>query len=199
MRPFKSLISTAEGLATSTGVAILAATTNANVLQTGGWFTSHAFVVGALSAGVFGGARVVGSGAGKIGLVIIGALLSGEAYNFAATAERIVVERENGAAPLKDALVKHSAAQEKLAQAEEAPVSSARLEQAKADKQTKDDAVTKEASDGCKSECRRKQGLADKAQDELVAAVAEAEQMHQVAIAAAKAVDRRGKGTPVAG
>lgn len=181
------LLSTAEGLATSTGVAILCATTNANVLQTGGWFTSHALLVAALSAGVFAGARVVGMGAGKLGLVIVGALLAGEAYNFSATAERIVVERENGAAPLRDAAAKHTAALAKLKQAEGAPVSSVRLEQAKADKQAKDDAVTKEASDGCKSECHRKQGLADKAQEEVVAATTEAEQMHQAAIDEAKA------------
>lgn len=187
MNSLKSLITTAEGLATATGVAILGCTTNANVLATGGWFTSHALLVAALSAGVFAGARVAGMGAGKIGLVIIGALLAGEAYNFSATAERIVVERENGAAPLKDAAAKHTAAIAKLKQAETAPVTSARLEQAKADKQAKDDAVTKEASDGCKSECHRKQALADKAQDEVIAATKEAEDMHQQAIDEAKA------------
>lgn len=181
------LFSTAEGLATSTGVAILFATTNANVLQTGGWFSSHAILVAALSAGVFAGARVVGLGAGKVGLVIIAALVAGEAFNFSATAERIVVERENQAAPLKDALAKHDAAVARLLRVQKSPVTSARLEQAKADKEAKDEAVTKEASDGCKSECRRKQAIADKAQDELVAATSEAEQMHQAEIDAAQA------------
>lgn len=180
-------ISTAEGLATAVGIAILAATTNANVLQTGGWLTSHAVLVASLSAGVFAGARVVGMGAGKIGLVIIAALLAGELFNFSATAERIVVERENGAAPLKDALVKRNAAIDRLEALQGSEPTSVRLTQAKTDKKAKDDAVTKEASDGCKTECKRKQGLADVAQAELVAALAEAEQMHQAEIEAAKA------------
>jgi hypothetical protein len=174
-------------LATSTGVAILAATTNANVLQTGGWFTSHALVVGALSAGVFAGARVIGQGAGKMALVIIAALAAGETYNFFATGERTVMEREAGAAPLRDALTRHNAAVQKLAALEQAEPTSARLKIAREAKADADDAVTKEASDGCKSECHRKQGLADKAQAELVAAVAEAEQTHEAEVEAGKA------------
>lgn len=173
-------------LSTLVGCAILCATTNANVLQTGGWLTSHALLVATLSAGVFAGARVVGVGAGNLGLVIIAALFAGEAYNFSATAERIVVERENGATPLKDAMEKHNQSVTKLHDLESSDPSSPRLQQAHTDKSAADDAVTKEASDGCKTECRRKQGLADKAQAELVAALAEAEQQHQIDIETAK-------------
>ncbi len=188
MSTLKSMISTAEGLATTTGVAILAATTNANVLQTGGWFTSHALVVGTLSAGVFAGARVVGFGAGKIGLVIVGALLAGEAYNFSATAERIVVERENGAAPLKDALAKHNQAVARLQDLESSEIGSARLTLAKQAKAQADAAVEAEAREGgCKSVCRMKQAEADKAQAELQAAIADAESQHAAEIDAARA------------
>jgi hypothetical protein len=181
-------LSTAEGLATSTGVAILFSTTNANVLQTGGWFTSHAMLVAALSAGVFAGARVVGLGAGNLGLVIIAALVAGEAYNFSATAERIVVERENSAAPLKDAMAKHNSSLAKLKTAEGDQIDSVRLTLAKQAKVEADKAADAEAHDGgCKSVCRMKQAEADKAQTELNAALTEAQQMHDAAIDAAKA------------
>ncbi len=180
-------ITSAKGLATVTGAGILFAATNANILQTGGWQTSHALLVASLSLGVFAGARVIGLGAGKMALVIIAALAAGETYNFFATGERTVVEREAGAAPLRDALAKHNAAVSKLAALQQAEPTSARLQIARQAKAAADDAVTKEASDGCKSECHRKQGLADKAQAELVAAVAEAEQIHQAEIEAVKA------------
>jgi len=177
----------ARRLSTWVGISILAATTNCNVLQTGGWLTSHAILVAALSAGVFAGARVVGLGAGKMGLIIVAALVAGELFNFSATAERIVIERENGAAPLKDAMAKHNQAVTNLNQLENADPMSPRVKQARADKKAADDAVTKEASDGCKSECRRKQDLADKAQQELVSALAEAEQIYQGQIESAQA------------
>jgi hypothetical protein len=119
--------------------------------------------------------------------VIIAALAAGETYNFFATAERTVVEREAGAAPLRDALTKHNAAVERLAVLEQADPSSARLTIARQAKSDADQAVAKEASDGCKSECHRKQGLADQAQAELVTAVAEAQGMHNTEVEAAKA------------
>jgi hypothetical protein len=180
-------ITSAKGLATFTGAGILFAATNANILQTGGWQSSHALLVASLSLGVFAGARVIGLGAGRMALVIIAALAAGETYNFFATGERTVIERETGAAPLRDALARHNAAVQKLAALEQVEPISARLKIAREAKTNADDAVTKEASDGCKSECRRKQGLADKAQAELVAAVAEAEQTHEGEIKAAKA------------
>ncbi len=180
-------ITSAKGLATVTGAGILFAATNANILQTGGWQTSHALLVASLSLGIFAGARVVGQGAGKMALVIIAALAAGETYNFFATGERTVIEREAGAAPLRDALAKHTAAISKLAALEQAEPTSARLKIARQAKADADEAVTREASDGCRSECHRKQGLADKAQAELVGAVSEAEQMHDAEIAAAKA------------
>ena len=183
-------ISTAEGLATVTGVAILAASTNANVLNTGGWMSSHAMLVAALSLGVFAGARVVGSGvAGKIGLVIVAALVAGEAFNFSATAERIVVEREAGAAPLKDAAAKHTAALEKLRQIETGRASSPRLLLASEAKKAADAAYDKELREGgrCLTICKGLKANADAAQAEVVAAITEAEDMKAKSIEAAKA------------
>jgi len=184
----RSYINTPQGLATAIGVAILAASTNANVLQTGGWLSSHALLVASLSAGVFAGARVVGMGAGKIGLVIVSALLAGEAYNLSATAERIVVERENGAAPLKDAAAKHTSAIEKLRQIETGRAGSPRLSLASEQKKTADKAYQKELREGgrCLSICKGLKDDAGKAALEVTAAAQEAQQLHAKAIEAAK-------------
>lgn len=182
-------ISTAEGLATIVGVGILAATTNANVLQTGGWLTSHAVLVASLSAGVFAGARVVGMGAGKIGLVIIAALLAGELFNFSATAERIVVERENGAAPLRAQREAHDAAARRASEVSAAPARSARLDRAVEAHSKARAAYEKELREGgrCKTICNGLKDDSIKAAAEVTAAAQEAQQLHAAAIEAAKA------------
>jgi hypothetical protein len=183
-------ISTPEGLATAVGVVILGATVNANVIQTGGWFTSHALLVSALSAGVFAGARVVGAGAaGKIAAVIVVALTAGELFNFSATAERIVVERENGAAPLKAAMEKHSQAVTKLHQLESAPIKSERLSLALEAQKKAQAAYQLELRTGgrCKSICNGLKDDAAKADAEVTAAASEAQKLHTAAIEAAKA------------
>jgi hypothetical protein len=183
-------ISTPRGLATVTGATILAAATNANVMATGGYFTSHAALVIALSIGVFAGARVIGSGeAGKIAAVIIIALFSGELYNFSATGERIVVERENGAAPLKDALAKHNAALAKLHDLEGGTIASARLTLATTAEAKAKAAYEKELREGgrCKSICNGLKAEADKASVEVADAAQEAQKLHAAAIEAAKA------------
>lgn len=183
-------IRTPEGLATVIGAGILTMSTNANVMTTGGYFTSHAGLVIALSAGVFAGARVVGSGvAGKIGLVIVAALIAGEAFNFSATAERIVVEREAGAVPLKDAAAKHTAALEKLRRIETGRAISPRLLLASEAKKAADAAYDKELREGgrCLTICKGLKAKADAAQTEVVAAITEAESMKVKSIEAAKA------------
>lgn len=183
-------ISTPRGLATVTGATILAAATNANVMATGGYFTSHAALVIALSIGVFAGARVIGSGeAGKIAAVIIIALFSGELYNFSATGERIVVERENGAAPLKDALAKHNAALAKLGNLQNAQVTSARLTLATTAAAKAKASYEKELREGgrCARICNGLKAEADKASAEVADAAQEAEKLHAKAIEDAKA------------
>ncbi len=185
----RSYINTPQGLATAIGVAILAASTNANVLQTGGWLSSHALLVASLSAGVFAGARVVGMGAGKIGLVIVAALICGEGYNLSATAERIVVEREANAAPLRDARAKHDAALAKLSATDAAAPASARLTLALAVQSKADASYQKELREGgrCLTICKGLKDDAEKAALEVTAAAQEAQQLHAKAIEAAKA------------
>lgn len=183
------ILSTPEGLATTTGVVILAASTNANVLNTGGWFSSHAILAAALSLGVFVGARVVGSNvSGTIAAVIIVALGCGEAYNFSATAERIVVERENGAAPLRDARARHDIALAKLSAAEAGKVRSARLTLALSAQTKAQAAYQKELREGgrCKTICNGLKDRAAKAGAEVAAAADEAQKLHIAAVEAAK-------------
>lgn len=183
-------LSTAEGLATATGVAILMATTNANIMATGGYFTSHAVVVAALSAGVFAGARVVGAKAtGTIAAVIIAALLAGELYNFSATGERIVVEREAVAAPLRARSEARGAAERRQSEVSAAPVRSERLSLALEAQTKARSAYEKELREGgrCKTICNALKADADKASAEVTAAANEAQNLHAAAVAAAKA------------
>lgn len=183
-------ISTPHGLATPTGAGILAAATNTNVMATGGYFTSHAALVVALSVGVFAGARVIGAGvAGTIAAAIIIALGAGEIYNLSATAERTVIERENGAAPLKDALAKHNAALAKLNEIESSKVGSARLSLA-LDNQAKARAsydLELRTGGRCKQVCNGLKDDAAKADAEVSAAAEEAQRLHAANTEAAKA------------
>jgi hypothetical protein len=188
----RNYINTPQGLATVIGAGILIASTNANIAATGGWqnyLSAHALLVASLSLGVFGGSRVVGMGAGKIGFLIVVALLCGETYNFSATAERIVIERENGAAPLKAAMDKHNQVVTKLHQLEGGSVSSARLSLALEAQKKAQAAYEKELREGgrCKTICHGLEADAAKADAEVTAAATEAQKLHVAAIEAAKA------------
>ncbi len=183
-------LSTAEGLATVTAAGILAAATNMNIMATGGYFTSHAALAVALSAGVFAGARVIGVGvAGRIAAVIIIALAAGELYNFAATSERVVTERENGAAPLKDALAKHNTALAKLQNVESGKVGSAHLSIALDNQKKAKAAYELELRTGgrCKTVCTGLRDDVAKADADVYAAAEEAQKLHGAEIEAAKA------------
>lgn len=179
----------AERLATLTGGGILAAAANMNIMATGGYFTSHAALVASLTLGVFAGARVIGAGAsGKIAMVIITALVAGEGYNFAATSERVVVERENSAAPLKDLAIKHQAAISRLHSVETSEVTSARLDLAKQaqTKATKEYTTELRTGGRCARICNGLKADAAKADTEVSAAADEAQKLHIAAVEAAK-------------
>lgn len=183
-------ISSPRGLATLVGVLILAASVNMNIMATGGYFTSHALLVASLSLGVLAGARVIGVGvAGRIAIAIILALVCGELYNLSATAERIVVERESTATPLKDALAKHTTALDKLRDAETAKPGSIRLVLAKDAQAKAQAAYEKELREGgrCLTICKGLLAKADAAQIEVTAAATEAQALHAAAVEAAKA------------
>lgn len=173
------------------GGGILAATTNATILATGGYLTSHAPLVIALSAGVFAGAVVIGSGkiASKgLALAIVAALVSGEAYNLVATGERLVIAREASQAPLRELAAKRQAAIDRLKALEAAEPSSARLALAQKALAEAKAAVEKEAKDiRCGKECKRKQELADRAAADVKAAIPDAVAEHAAALSSAKA------------
>lgn len=186
----KSSILTPQGLATLVGAGILIAATNSNIMQTGGYFGAHALVVASLSAGVFAGARVVGAGVtGRIAAMIIAALCAGELYNLFATAERIVVERETGSAPLKAALDQHNKAVSNLNALQSAPVTSARLSLALEAEAKAQAAYEKELREGgrCKSICNGLKAKAAEAEAAVTAAASEAQNLHLAAIETAKA------------
>lgn len=172
------------------GGGILAATTNASIVSAGGYASSQALVVLALSAGVFAGAVAIGGGRipKAFGLAIIAALVAGEAYNLMTTAERAIVAREASAAPLKDLAAKRQAALDRLAALEKAEPSSARLSLARSNLAEARTAVETEAKDiRCGKECKRKQALADDAAQAVEAALPGAVTEHAAAILAAKA------------
>jgi hypothetical protein len=110
-------------------------------------------------------------------------------FNFSATAERIVIERENGAAPLKAAAAKRNAAIEKLRVVETGRVTSPRLLMASEAKKAADAAYDKELHEGgrCLTICKGLLAKAEAAQIEVTAAATEAQKLHASAIEAAKA------------
>ena len=172
------------------GGGILAATTNATIVANGGYASSQALVVLALSAGVFAGAMAIGGQRvpRAFGLAIIAALVAGEAYNLMTTAERAIVAREASAAPLKGLAANRLAAIAALAALETAEPSSARLSLARSNLVDARAAVEAEAKDiRCGKECKRKQALADDAAQAVEAALPGADAEHALAIKAAKA------------
>ena len=172
------------------GGGILAATTNATIVANGGYASSQALVVLALSAGVFAGAMAIGGQRvpRAFGLAIIAALVAGEAYNLMTTAERAIVAREASAAPLKDLAAKRQAAIDRLAVLEKSEPSSARLSLARSNLAEARAAVEAEAKDiRCGKECKRKQALADDAAQAVETALPGAVAEHAAAIIAAKA------------
>ncbi|MBS0250226.1 MAG: hypothetical protein JSR78_04095 [Proteobacteria bacterium] len=182
-------IRTPQALATWTGISILAAATNANVLASGNYLSSHAALVAALSAGVFAGAWVLGSGAtGKIGAIILVALLVGEASNLISTGERIIVEREDRAAPLKDALAKHKAALKELERVETNEALTPRLTLAIAARTKAKTTYAKELREGgrCLAICNALKEDAVRADAEVSAAATEARALHVAEIAVAR-------------
>lgn len=186
---------THEQLAIVAGGAIIAAATNAIIQKTGGLWTSHALLVIGLAFGVFTASYVLPRAwrdTRAISIVIICALTAGEIYNFATTAERIVVAREEAQAPARDQDERRAALNAKASELAAAKPTSERLALAKqrlADLATSTTdtprvrvarehaaeaqaAVDVEAGNvSCKSECQRKQRVADKAAADLHSAL----------------------------
>ena len=163
------------------GGLLLAATAHATVISVGGYGSAHSFITIAIAGGVALAAILVGSRwvSKRLALWLVLAVICGELFGLIATAERIVVGREETQAPLHQAQLAHAAAASRVAEATAAvsrvPTTSKRLEAATTAKVAADRAVL-EKSDGkaCKENCRKLlEKAADDARDEVDAARAE--------------------------
>jgi hypothetical protein len=111
-----------------------------------------------------------------IAVLLILAIVAGEAYGMAATAERLIAGREEAQAPLRGLAEDRARAQRHVDEATRAkadlPVSSPRLERALADKAATDAAVvSKSAERGCVENCRKLlQAQVDAAEQEVARA-----------------------------
>jgi len=123
-------LSSNQGLCTTAGAIGLAATTNANILHWGGWGTTNAPVIAGMGLCIFAGARAIGSGQkglGLLGVMLIGAMMAGESYNFIATGESTIAERDEEATPIRDQAAKYEAATRRVADLESGKAESARV------------------------------------------------------------------------
>lgn len=127
-------LSSRQGLCTTAGALALAATTNANIMHWGGWYTTNAPVIAAMSLGIFAGARALGSnakGLGLLGALLVGTIIAGEAFNFIATAEVTITERDAKATPIRDDKLRYDNAVARVAALEAGPVETARVKLAR--------------------------------------------------------------------
>ncbi|WP_414461790.1 hypothetical protein [Hyphomicrobium sp. DY-1] len=179
-------------LAITVGAIILAAATDVAIRKAGGYGSDYARLLLALAFGVFTGAYLIGRAwlmSRVLAVAIAVTLGAGETYNLWQTAERVMNARELGRAPARAALKRHNDAEAGLKAAEAADVRSARLTQARADKIKADADYQKELREGgrCRTICNGLKADADKAEAEVIAALAEAESMKASAIETAKA------------
>lgn len=163
-------------LAILVGTILAAASAYALTSTVGGIDTVAGRTVIALALGVVTGSIIVGTLADRrTAAIILVAMLAGEVYSFAGTAERVMAAREAQQAPLREARAKHDAAAGALRTAlggKAAPASRDRLTTAEATQRAAIEAVTATAAAmGCKANCAALlQAQADAAVREVEAA-----------------------------
>ena len=148
-------------LAFAVGLALAAAMANANVASAGGYGTTLSYVVLTMAAGIVIGSIVIGHSLAQKRILLAGFLcvgmFAGELYNFVSSADRVILSAENVQAPLKDALQRHDAALQALAEAQAekpSPASRDRLDAAERAKDNADKAAREQASlPGCRKNC----------------------------------------------
>lgn len=144
------------------GVGILACVTHAAIAASGGYATTAAPLLIALSCGLAIGAAVTGMAWGQkrhtLAIMLVVALGAGEAYALLNTAERTLSYREAQQAPIRGALAKRAKAENVVRDAEQALQeigSTPRLAAASEAKRTADrGAIEKAAEPGCARNCR---------------------------------------------
>ena len=170
-----------RAVAIATGAIILAAVTHVNIEAGSGYGTPASWLMLAVAAGVGVSAFVFGyawdSNRRWLAAGLVLAVAVGEFFNLTATAERLVVGREQVQAPLRAGHDALNAAAKRVAEAKAAhekakTATSKRLEDAKAAKVAADKAVVeKSAERGCVSNCAK---LLQKAVEDAAAEVAAA-------------------------
>ena len=150
-------------LAALSGVAVICAATNANVMSGGGWTSTDAPLIVSiavlLAVGTAFAAIVWRDGARLGAAALVICLLAGEAYWLGITAERELASRETAAAPHIAASRARSEAEARAANAlavvAALPATSVRLDAAIAAKSVADAAaVARSAERGCAANCR---------------------------------------------
>jgi hypothetical protein len=170
----------ARAIAIAVGVLILAAVAHVTIQSTAGYGSAHSWVTIGVAAGVAAGSVFSGmawsDGRHALAVLLVLAIVSGEAYGFIATAERLIAAREAAQAPLRQLAEDRARVQGALVAATAAlegfPTSTPRLDRALIDKAATDAAVVaKSAERGCVENCRRLlQAQADAAEQEVTRA-----------------------------
>jgi len=152
-----------KNLAITVGLGLLLATANLTIIKTTGYHDAHAVIVLAIAAGAGIGAWALGHawGEGRALLTVLLALamLSGELFGLAQTADRIAAERERQQGPTRLQAEAHAKASVRVgaakAKLDAFPATTPRLTAAITKKADADKAVLdKSAERGCAKNCR---------------------------------------------
>ena len=131
-----------RAVAIAAGVILLSAATWA-AIEAASLSGAHLWLMVALAIGTAGGAVVLGRSAGRWTLLVIPAVLAGEASGMLATAERIIKGREQSAGVVIGA--------QSAAKAREARIADARADLLKHDADAKVQIAAKHCADKCKA------------------------------------------------
>jgi len=132
----------ARAIAIAVGILILAAVAHVTIQSTGGYGSAHSWVTIGVAAGVAAGSVFSGMAwtdeRHTLAILLVLAIIAGEAYGFIATAERLIVAREAAQAPLRQLAVDRARAKGALDAATATlkgfPTSTLRLDRALTDK-----------------------------------------------------------------
>jgi hypothetical protein len=185
--------------ATLVALALLGAAAHAIISHTEGYGSPHALMTLALAAGIAVGALSIGAAWRQrrraLAIVLGFGLVCGELFGLLSTAERLIAQRENAQAPVREAIAQREAARHEVAGREAALIAareSPRLASAEAAKRAADRAaIDKAAERGCATNCRAllEQQVIDAAREvrEARGEVAEREAAALAALAGARA------------
>ena len=154
----------ARAFAVVSGALILAAVAHVTVISTGGYGTPHSYVtiaiaIGAAGSGVFSG-MAWASRRVTLTICLACCIVAGEAYQFLATADRLITSFEAVQAPLRAENNVRARAERRVKDAKaaigEVPTISSRLQKAEAAKTAADLTVVQKSSErGCLVNCRQ--------------------------------------------